>query len=134
MPSNSNLKSIEEIPFYNLDGSYGTSYYPEGRLILITFDCKNAIFEYCLEVEDLPPQEDIEFLRDWFEVGESILLGFETEVFINNTRESIENVISDQGPFPVLLIRDKQIMEFGVEGEWGKYRIQLLKDLINPLI
>ncbi len=62
LPSNSNLKSIEEIPFYNLDGSYGTSYYPEGRLILITFDCKNAIFEYCLEVEDLPPQEDIEFL------------------------------------------------------------------------
>ena len=66
-------------------------------------------------------------------MSNTVLLGFETELDINNLEQSIKDIIFDNSLHPILLIEQKIVKEFNKKDELEK-KIRNLNSFIEPLL
>lgn len=128
------LNSFGDIPLEKIEHSYGISYNLGHSIIMITFNKNNILFEYLLEIEEIPTPEDYSLIKEWFQEKEIAIGGFETDLEIESPFKSIEKIIDDTSLHPIIVIKQNLQEEYGFEGEWSMRRINLLRYFIEPLL
>jgi hypothetical protein len=133
LPKSISLQTINVIPFDCLDGRYGASYYSKFYGIMIQFNINHIVIDYFTEIYGNMLLDDIEILKEIFNMSNTVLLGFETELDINNLEQSIKDIIFDNSLHPILLIEQKILKEYNKKDELEK-KTRILNSFIEPLL